>query len=231
MKRWRLAISIAVLVVIVVHCLAPGGVACADRGEASIHAQVQYGRATVGEPDAPDDTDAAPFAGAGVRATYAVSNWYALEASLGYGRLGGKTVHTVDTEAGDVQRSWHQTWLYADLGITARFGVRIIPTLHAAIGMQRRTWREGRQVMGPSWDCPPEPPEFPAESCSHRRPDHEALELVGTLGAGLDYRLGDHWIAGLAATAQHAAQTEAPFHTIAVTFHFSYYFYPEGAGP
>ncbi len=230
MRRQRLDISIAFLLGIAMHCLAPGHAARADRGEASLHAQVHYGRAIVGEPDAPGDTDDAPFAGAGARITYAISNWYAFEASLGYGRLGRQAVHTIDVAAGDVQRSWHQAWVQAELGITARFGVRVIPTLHAALGVQRRTWQGGRRVEDTVRGCNPlDRPML--KPCAHELHDRATLELVGTLGGGLDYRLGDHWIVGMSVTAEHAALTEAPFHTVAATFHFSYYFYPEGAGP
>lgn len=184
----------------------------------------------MGEPVARDATDTAPFLGMGARATYAISNWYAFEASLGYGRLREKTLHTVDTEAGDVTGSWHQFWFQADLGITARLGVRVIPTLHAAIGLQRRTWQRGHRNHGFSPHCDPEPGKVD-EPCWYDVPEQVALELVGTLGAGLDYRLGDAWIAGLNVAAQRAALDVAHFHTFAVTFHLSYYFYPEGAGP
>jgi Outer membrane protein beta-barrel domain len=235
MKRQRLDIAIAALAVVALYYVASAREARADRGEASVHAEVQYGRATVGEPDAPDDTDDAPFSGVGARATYAISNWYAVEASLGYGQLRDWTVYTVDTTQGAVMRHWYQTWIQAELGITARFGVRIIPTLHAALGAQRRTWQGGRQLTDGSSVCV-EPPEMvsnlePADPCIGTPPARASPELVGTLGAGLDYRLGDHWITGLSVTAQRAALAEAPFHAIAVTFHFSYYFYPEGAGP
>jgi hypothetical protein len=226
MKRRRLDISIAILALL---WPTPGRDARADRGEASVHAQVQYGRATVGEPDAPDDTDTASFTGLGARATYAISNWYAFEASLGYGALRDWTVHTVDTEQGAVMRTWDQNWMQADLGITARFGVRIIPTLHAALGVQRRTWQAGRQNEDSSRHCMPRNPLIP-EICDHALADRATLELVGTLGAGLDYRLGDRWLAGMAVTTQRAALVEAEFSAVAVTFHFSYYFYPEGAG-
>ncbi|HWN66749.1 MAG TPA: hypothetical protein VNM90_03865, partial [Haliangium sp.] len=143
---------------------------------------------------------------------------------------------TVDTAQGTVMRNWYQTWMQADLGVTARLGVRLIPTLHAALGTQRRTWQGGLQLENPSPDCrgPREeeaPNPEPADPCAHEQPAQATLELLGTLGVGLDYRLGDHWITGLNVTAQRALLAEASFHTIAVTFHISYYFYPEGAGP
>lgn len=223
-------ISIAIHVVLAALWLMPGHEAHADKDEASLHAHVQFGRATVGEIDAPDKTDSAPFAGVGAQATYAIRNWYAFEASLSYGQLRRQTVHTVDTEEGEVDRSWHMGWAQADLGITARLGVRFIPTLHAALGVQRRTWQGGRETEDASMDCPSRR-FFPSKSCLRALPDQAMLELVGTLSAGLDYRLGDHWIAGLSVTAQRAALADAPFHTIAARFHFSYYFYSEGAGP
>lgn len=223
-------ISIAIHVALAALWLVPGHVAHADKDEASLHAHMQFGRATIGEIDAPDETDSAPFAGVGARATYAISNWYAFEASLGHGQLLRQTIYTVDTESGQVDRSWHTAWTQADLGITARLGVRFIPTLHAALGVQRRTWQGG----GESWDaspgCVPKNPDVP-EMCSAALRDQKTLELVGTLGAGLDYRLGDHWVAGMAVTARRAALAEAPFHAIAAAFHISYYFYPQGAGP
>jgi hypothetical protein len=69
------------------------------------------------------------------------------------------------------------------------------------------------------------------EPCSRELSDQRTLELVGTIGTGLDYRFGDRWITGLAVTAQRSVVAEVPFQTIAATFHISYYFYPEGAGP
>lgn len=223
-------ISIALHAALAALWLVPGHEAHADKDEASLHAHVQFGKATMGEIDAPSVTDSAPFVGVGARATYAISNWYAFEASLGYGHLQRQTVHTIDTKVGEVERSWHTVWTQADLGITARLGVRFIPTLHAALGVQLRTWQGGRETRGTSLGCRPKNPDIPV-MCSENLPDQAMLEIVGTLGAGLDYRLGDHWVAGVAVTGQRAALAEAPFHTIAATFHFSYYFYPEGAGP
>lgn len=223
-------ISCAIRVALAALWLVPGHVAHADKDEASLHAHVQFGRATMGEIDAPDETDTTPFAGVGARATYAISNWYAFEASLEYGQLLRQTVYTVDIESGQVDRSWHMAWTQAELGITARLGVRFIPTLHAALGLQHRTWQGGREIRSTSPGCRSKNPNVPV-MCADELPDHATLDLLGTLGVGLDYRLGDRWVTGVAVTGQRAVMAEAPFHTIAVTFHFSYYFYPEGAGP
>ena len=228
--RRIIKIYIAIHVALAALWLMLGHEAHADRDEASLHAHVQFGRATVGEIDAPAATDSAPFVGVGARATYAISNWYAFEASLGYGQLRDWTLHTVDTEQGAVMRNWYQTWMQANLGITGRFGVRIVPTLHAALGVQHRVWQRGRQNEEPSRHCMPRNPLMP-ETCDYNPVDRAKLELVGTLGAGLDYRFGDRWLAGMAVTTQRAALVEAGFSAVAVTFHFSYYFYPEGAGP
>lgn len=217
-------ISIAIHVALAVLWL--GQEAHADKDEASLHAHVQFGRARMGIREAPGQTDTAPFVGVGARATYATSNWYAYEASLWIGGLTSPACYTIDAKAGEESWCWRTAWVHGDLGVTARLGVRFIPTLHAALGMQTRFARQGRAIEPATrYDDPRDAPMYAV-------PGHMAImEVVGTLGAGLDYRLGDHWVAGLAMTAQRTVIGETPFQSLAATFHISYYFYPEGAGP
>jgi hypothetical protein len=218
MKRRIFDISIAILVV-----LAPYREARADKGEASLHGHVQFGTAKLGGiREAPGQTDRAPFLGIGARATYAPSNWYSYEAALWLGRLGSPVSYTIDTRSGPEIWDWRMAWARADFGVTARLGVRLIPTVYAALGVQKRlAWQgqagEHTKVMEPYM--------------GRLREQWLAVELVGTLGAGLDYRLDDHWMVGLAVTTQRSVLPEATFQGIAATFRLSYYFYPEGAGP
>jgi hypothetical protein len=215
-------ISIAIHVVLAVLSLMLGQEAHADKDEASLHAHVQFGRARMGIPEAPRQTDSAPFAGVGARATYATSNWYAYEASVWLGGLTSPVQYTVDTAAGAQIWQLRMAWAGADLGVSARLGVRFIPTLHAALGMQTRLAWTGHAIKPMIGDKPP------ADMLNETSP---TFEIVGTLGAGLDYRIGDHWIAGMSVTARRALAGESLFQAIAATFHLSYYFYPEGAGP
>lgn len=227
--RRIMKISIALPVALAALWLVPGHVAHADKDEASLHAHVQFGRATMGDLYAPDRTDAAPFLGVGARATYAISNWYAFEGSLWLAELARPVRYSIETRTGK-ERHWDTTWAQANLGVTARLGVRIIPTLHGALGLQRRIW-QGQEYERVSGFCPPDEDEAVIKPCSLELNDQTTMELLGTLGAGLDLRLGDHWITGLAVTAQRSVVSDVPFQTIAAIFHFSYYFYPEGAGP
>jgi hypothetical protein len=228
MKRWRFDISIGIFVVIVVHRFAPGREAHADRGEASVHTQVQSGQATLGELESPGASDTAPFLGVGARATYAISNWYAFEASLGHGWLTRTAHYSLEPRTG-LERHWNMSWTQVNLGIIARLGVRFIPTLHVSLGVQHRAW-QGRERERKSLDCPPKEEEDLPMPCITDLDRQSTMELVGTLGTGVDYRLGEHWITGLAVSAQRTMVAESPFQTIVATFHISYYFYPEGAG-
>lgn len=213
-------ISIAIHVALAVLWL--GQEAHADKDEASLHAHVQFGRARMGIREAPGQTDSASFVGVGARATYATSNWYAYEASVWLGELTGPVQYTVDTTAGAQLWRWRMAWAGADVGITTRLGVRFIPTLHVALGVQKRLAWQGSAVVPVNGDTPEK---------FWLNESWQALDLTGTLGAGLDYRVADHWIAGLGMTVRRALVAESPFQTFAATFHLSYYFYPEGAGP
>jgi hypothetical protein len=219
-------ISVAIHVALAALWLVPGHVAHADEDEASLHAHVQFGRATIGIREAAGQTDSAPFVGMGARATYATSNWYAYEASVWAGGLTSPACYTRGAVAGEESWCWRTAWVRGDLGVTVRLGVRFIPTLHAALGVQTRFARQGFAIVPATrYDDPRDAPKYAV-------PGHMAImEMVGTLGAGLDYRLGDHWVAGLATTVQRTVIGEAPFQSLAATFHFSYYLYPEGAGP
>ena len=228
MKRRRLDTAIALLVLPASLSLILGRSAHADQSEVSLHAHVHSGQATLGELETTEAVDTAPFLGAGARATYAINDWYAFEASLGYSRLTKTVQYSLEPRIGK-ERHWNMDWTQANLGITGRFGARLIPTLHATLGAQRRVW-QGQELERDSPNCRPERNEIPPLPCIRATDRQTTMDLVGTLGAGLDYRLGDNWITGLAVSAQRAVVTEARFQTIVATFHISYYFYPEGDG-
>lgn len=204
--------------------LAPQREARADEGEVSLHGHAQFGKARVGLREAPGQTASGSFVGTGARITYATSHWYAYEAAVLLAQLDERMRYTVDALGSSETWRWRMGWVRADVGVTGRFGARVIPTLHVALGVQTRVLWQG--YAKPTISIHAKPREK-----GRALPDHVALELIGTVGAGLDYRLDDHWIAGLAVTGQHALLAEAPFQSIAATFQISYYFYPEGAGP
>jgi hypothetical protein len=187
--------------------------ASADEAETSFHAQLHLGLATFGDPGLPDATDTAGFVGFGARATYATNDWYAYEAHLTWGQLAPRAAEFVVDEQSRFVRPL--SWLRLDTGITARLGVQYIPTLHAALGVQTRFGGDAF-VSYPSWS-------FQDED------SYVTLDLVGTLGAGFDWRPpgpGDHWVAGALAMVQRALWTTGPrYEARAVMFHVAYYFY------
>ena len=114
----------------------------ADEGEVSLHGHAQLGKARVGIREAPGRTDTGSFVGAGARATYATSHWYAYEATVSLAQLDDRVRYMVDTLGYGETWQWRMAWLRADLGVTGRFGARVIPTLHVALGVQTRVaWK------------------------------------------------------------------------------------------
>lgn len=187
--------------------------ASADEAETSYHAQLQLGLATFGDPGLPDATDTTGFLGVGARATYATNDWYAYEAHLTWGQLAPSSAEfTLDENSSFVRPL---SWLRLDTGVTARLGVRFIPTLHAAVGVQTRFGGDAF-VSLPSW--------------SFRDQDaYTTLDLMGTLGAGFDWRPpgpGDHWVVGTMAMVQRAVWTTGPrYEAASLMFHIAYYYY------
>jgi hypothetical protein len=196
-------------------CLSLGSLAgeraaSADEEEASFHAQLHVGRALLGDPETAEITDTAEFLGVGARATYATSDWYAYEIHATWNQL-GRSARFEQQDGTSLIRPMR--WLRVDTGITARLGAQFIPTLHAAIGVQSRfggdSIRDYNAWAGQADDA------------------YVTLDLIGTLGAGFDYRFtgpGDHWVVGGLVTLQRALLSTGPrYEAKAVMFHVAYY--------
>lgn len=183
----------------------------ADADETSLHAEIQLGRATFGDPALDEATDTAGFMGVGARATYATNDWYAYEAHLNWGQL-VRSAEFTQEDGGALFR--RLGWLRLDTGITARLGAQYIPTLHAALGVQSR-FGGAATVSYPNWTL--------------RDDDYVTLDLVSTLGAGFDWRRagdGDHWVFGGLVMWQRALLTTGTsYEAASVMFHVAYYFY------
>lgn len=197
-------------------CLALGNIigertASADEDEASFHAQVQVGQSSIGDPEAAEITDTAAFLGVGARATYATSNWYAYEVHATWSQL-ARSARFELQDGTSVLRQL--SWLRVDTGITARLGARFIPTLQATIGVQARFGGDSIRDYN----------EWAAQADD----SYVTLDLVGTLGAGFDYRFagpGDHWVLGGLVMAQRGLLSTGPqFEAKAVMLHVAYYF-------
>jgi hypothetical protein len=194
----------------------------ADADEASAHAGLLMGAA------APDTHslgpgDAVPAAGLSGRLTYATSDWYAFEVamefehSIGMVRFDGPPLITYpgsDHERGEgdsfVRR---MDWFRTEAGISARLGVRWIPTFYAGLGVQvQRAYQatefnQGRILPGPGREV--------------------ALDVAGVAGVGLDYRLDEHWVVGAGVRARRSLSWSwRDSYAASVAMHVGYYWYP-----
>jgi hypothetical protein len=178
----------------------------ADEDEVSIHVRALYGAAVLGDAMAYERAIPVDFVGVGIQATYATSNWYAYEAQLSYALSEAGNYH-IDADTSLLRA---QEWVRLDVGIAARLGDLLTPTAQAAIGVQQRMAGEGRW-LDEGWISP-------AGEARH-------VELVGTLGVGLDYRITGHWLAGAGVTAQRSLSSGPRYRAIAGLLHLAYYWY------
>lgn len=189
----------------------------ADRRETSLHAHV------VGGALALDDHDAAGTGGWGglaLRASKATHNSFQYDAqlTLGYGaasfdagtfRLqGGAPVMAPYTLASQLAR--------LDAGVTLRLGVRWIPTVRIAAGVQGT--RRASPVVSYNGS------EFSGDD-SGQAPQL-SVNLVGSTTVGLDYRWNRRWIVGAAAGASASVPGVGDaWRSFDVTAHAAYYWY------
>lgn len=201
--------------------LAPASAALADEDEASLHAQVALGLASVGDPRAGDATDVADFLGVSARGTYATSDYFAYELQLSWNQLSRSARFELDParpgQAADESRGAlirRLGWARLDAGITGRFGVQYIPTVHASLGAQVRVGGDAAYSAS-GWNVDPQS-------------RYLALDLVTTVGVGFDWRPpadGDPWVVGALISAQRSlVSTEAPYLAASVLVHVAYYF-------
>jgi hypothetical protein len=191
--------------------LAAPAAAHADADEASLELRALAGAVRAGDPLA-DGAATAPLGGGGLRFTYATSDGFAYEALLDLGTGGGARFAgvTVGGDQGELDRATRFGRLA--LGVTARLGVRFIPTLSLAVGGQARQLAAGqlRDEQGESITTVP----------GERR-----LDLVVRGGAGFDYRIDRHLVAGVSASVNHALWGPA-WDALEAGAHLAYYFYP-----
>lgn len=203
----------------VAFALIAPSVAHADRAEASLHAHALGGAAIVSDP-ATADAATTPIAGIAIRASYARSNLYQYDAQLTFASTGAASFQdgsfTLGGEpATGVPFALTTRLVRLDAGVTFRFGVRVIPTLRLAIGVDERL--RGAPIISFAG----------SEQHADGRDGDTATDLVGVGAVGLDYRFGRHMIAGASVGGTVAAPLGSPgWKTIEASVHFAYYFYP-----
>ena len=211
--------SRAVVVVVLGALVAPTP-ARADRYEASVHVQPVGGVALVSDP-ATEATTAAPLVGLGLRASYARSNLYQYDTQL---TAATTTAAAFDsgtfTIGGDpvppAPFSITTRLIRLDAGVTMRFGVRLVPTVRLALGVQERfcgapviTLADGDHVGADGRD------------------GEAATDLYGIATVGVDYRINRRVTVGASVGGSYAVPLGASsWRTIEGSVHLAWYWYP-----
>lgn len=140
---------------------------------------------SIEDPQEHGTRDSLPALRLGLRATWGLSDTYAVEVEGSFlSSNGAKFAHQMlpSGSVGTIVQDERAARIMA--GVTARLGVRWIPTLTAHAGFQYRLLPDGFAV---------------AENGSSlgEVPGGARADVVVLLGAGIDYRWSAHWIAGV----------------------------------
>jgi hypothetical protein len=190
----------------------------ADDAEGALHLDFAPRVARVGDTRGRGAHAPLEALGLALRGSYGLSDDLAAEVSLG-GHYGlGADFLDQRTDTGlpaDLHQNGHAAYVIA--AITARLGVRIIPTLTAGVGYQHRFIPAGKlsdPETGFDLDMP-----VPAAGLD---------DLLVTFGVGLDYRFGKHWVIGLQLRATHAFSLDGvAYDAVELPITVAYYSYPE----
>lgn len=204
---------------VVVLLLSSSATARGDRAEASLHAHAVGGVAMVSD-QATNETAVAPLVGVAARASYARSDWFQYDAQLTIASTSAASFDAGsfrfnDEAANDVPFQLTTRLVRFDLGATFRFGVKVIPTVRVAVGIDARFRGAPVVSLGGS------------EQEADGRHGDIATDLVGTGAVGLDYRVGPRLIAGASIGGSLAVPFGGPdWRTVEASAHVAYYFYP-----
>lgn len=198
--------------------LATTGTAAADRREASLHAELVGGAVRTGDADGGDATATVPVGGLAVRASYATRDRFQYDVALtllrsGEGAFPERTFMPVGQPPVTGPFRVGAMAARLDGGVTFRLGVRWIPTVRLAAGVQLR--RLGEAVV-----------DSPAGAVVGREP-RLALDAVGVAALGLDHRVNRRLIVGASAGGVLAVATDGGVTaSLEATVHGAYYWYP-----
>ncbi|MEZ4403925.1 MAG: hypothetical protein R3B06_28130 [Kofleriaceae bacterium] len=201
--------------------LLAAGVAHADRREASVHVQPVGGRLSLGEANA-SAAGAGGFGGLAVRASYATANLFQYDAQVSVlaGTAAfdqGRFVLSGSSTPIDAPFTLATQAVRLDAGATVRLGVRWIPTVRVAAGVQAvRRASPAVEFAGVTY-----------LGADTGQAPSVAYNLVATATVGLDYRVTRRWIIGAAIGAAVAAPGLGPrWDTLDLTAHLGRYWYP-----
>ncbi len=169
------------------------------------------GQVWVGDSEAGEQLDTTMIGGLSGRVSYLGSRYHAYELGVHFGqtlsaRFAGIGHGRVE---GDMIRN---TWLTRlELGTRVQFPWRLSPVIRVAMGVQDRALYESRILMDDG-------SVFPGPG------DRVFIDLTGTVGLGLDYRVRDTWSigAGLNATRAMPLDGGPPFEAVEGAIHVSW---------
>jgi len=206
--------------VVAAMLLAPA-LASADADEAALHVQLVGGIARVGDDAAADGEPATtPLVGIMGRFGYATHDWFQYDAALtlvgtAAARFDEGTFMPPDVPEAIGPFELSQQLARIDAGITARFGVRFIPTIRLALGAQ------ARHVTAPVVTI------AGGVELADARPASLDVDLVGVASVGFDYRVNRRTIIGLAVGGSYAVPLGgASYQSVEGTVFWSHYWYP-----
>jgi outer membrane protein W len=192
--------------------------AVADDAEGSFHLELSPRLARTEDARERDDFATLPGLALGVRGSYGLTDHLAAEVTIG-GSFGfGTTLHDQRTDTGvlaDLRQNEHAA--FATAGLTARLGVRFVPTLTLQAGYQHRFLPDA-DFIDPATGFDLQMPVL-----AHGRDD-----LLVVAGVGFDYRIDKHWIIGVQVRATYALPVgDDEYRAIDLPIHIAYYSYPE----
>jgi len=199
--------------------IAAPAVARGDADEASIDGEASGGLVQLRDPAAPGAFASAGFIGAGLRFTWGGShNWLAWQADSYAGAVSASEQMTADAVPLRFRRGAVVAGL--DAGATLRFGepfgYAVVPTFTVAAGAQLRHFGSAPQFRA----------DMPGQSAGAVASATE-IDPAIRLAAGLDFRLGRHWLAGVRADVRQSAGLSGhAARAFTLTFRASFLWYP-----
>ena len=178
------------------------------RGRVSLHLQVMGGYIWLEDGPESSELDATTFRGLSARVTYGFNRYWALEAEIAGGSSGQARFDMFDGMAGDVVRRAEFGRAY--FGGLLRLGQKTIPVVRLGVGIQ------GARLAT----------EITADGSNVVTFSDKSLQFEGVviLGVGLDIRLGESLVAGVAGTGVLRGVEEV--RALGVSLHIGYSWKP-----
>lgn len=194
----------------------------ADAEEASLSLDLGPAALRIEDPQDQGATDTVPGLRLVVRGTYApgdykgLGDYWALEVGAGFVMGNGATYPDQDVPGVGVRSIIQdERALRLTAGVTARLGVRFIPTVTALVGYQHR-FLTNVTLQDPQTGF-----------ATGTLPDGAANDLLAGLGVGLEYRHDSHWIFGVSVQLLHGFSLDGnAFDAVEVPVTAAYYWYP-----